>query len=184
MLPQARSDLAAVVVGGKGYVLGGYTGSAFPAEVLVTRDGKMFRVQGALAVPVRYAAVAAIGSTVFVFGGLAADGRPVSTVQSYDTRTGHTRVAGHLPRAVAGATAVVVAGRVLVFGGRLADGAATPDVVSWKHGRAHRVARLKQPVANDAAVAIGPTVWILGGETGAGTELRTVQTITASAGTP
>lgn len=179
-LPQPRSDLAAAVVGDRAYVLGGYTGSSLPAPVLVTSDGRHFHPHGALAVPVRYAAVAATDDAIYLFGGLDSSGTPISDVQRYDIRTGHTRVIGHLPEPLSGASAMVVDGRILVAGGRLANGAATGAVLLWKHNRLHRVTRLRHPVANAASVVRGNIGWLLGGE--AASDLSTVQTISVTSG--
>lgn len=177
-LPQPRSDLATAVVGTRGYVLGGYTGSALPAQVLVTSDGRHYRYHGALAVPVRYAAVAALGGGIYLFGGLDAGGAAISDVQRYDPATGRTRVVGHLPSPMSGASAVVLGGRLFVAGGRLASGAASRAVYRWRAGHLRRVGRLRRPVANAAAVAVGDTAWLLGGE--AASDLATVQTLRLS----
>lgn len=181
-LPEPRSDLAAAVVGGAAYVLGGYTGSSLPPQVLVTRDGRHFRAHGSLAVPVRYAGVTTLGHSIYLFGGLDAGGAPISDVQRYDTRTGRTRIVGHLPDPLSAASAVTLAGHVYVAGGRLAGGAATGGVLAWSHGRLHRVARLRHPVANAAAVVRGSTAWLLGGE--AASDLSTVQTLGVTGGRP
>lgn len=177
-LPQPRSDLAAAVDGTQGYVLGGYTGSSLPAQVLVTSDGLHYRTKGSLAVPVRYAAVAVLGHAIYLFGGLDAGGATISDVQRYDVATGRTRVVGHLPQPLSGASAFVLDGRLVVAGGRLADNAATADVMTWSNGRMHHLTRLRRPVANAATVVQGTTAWLLGGE--AGSDLATVQKLTVS----
>lgn len=179
-LPQPRSDLVTAVVGSRGYVLGGYTGTSLPSQVLVTRNGRHFRPHGALAVPVRYAAAVATGSAIYLFGGLDASGNPVSDIQRYDPRNGRTRVIGQLPAALSGASAVAMDGRILVAGGRLASGATTGAVLMWDAGHLHRVARLRRPVANAASVVADSTAWLLGGESAS--DLSTVQTIRLAGG--
>ena len=64
-LPSARADLAAVTVGDRVVLVGGYDGRHGLADVLATRDGLHFAVVARLARPVRYPAVAAVGPRVF-----------------------------------------------------------------------------------------------------------------------
>jgi hypothetical protein len=120
-LPKARSDLSAVTVGATTYLLGGYDGTRPDAAVLATTDGRTFRTVAALRVPVRYAAVAALGGKIFVFGGLAVTGphagAPVNTIQAVDPARHTCSVIGQLPEPLAGAAAVTLAGEVFVAGG-------------------------------------------------------------------
>jgi hypothetical protein len=120
-LPNARSDLSAVTVGATTYLLGGYDGTRPDAAVLATTDGRTFRTVAALRVPVRYAAVAALGGKIFVFGGLAVTGphagAPVNTIQAVDPVRHTCSVIGQLPEPLAGAAAVTLAGEVFVAGG-------------------------------------------------------------------
>ena len=108
-LPAARSDAAAVTIGGTAYVVGGYTGTRPDAEVLATSDGRGFRGVAALPVPVRYPAVAALGGTIFAFGGEAITGpragQPVERHSGHRPRPAHreshrapTRAAGRRGR--------------------------------------------------------------------------------------
>ena len=69
-LPQARADAGAVTIGRTAYVVGGYDGPAMDSEVVATTDGRRYRPVAALPVPVRYPALAALGSRIYVFGGL------------------------------------------------------------------------------------------------------------------
>src|SRR5215472_1550929 len=120
-LPAARSDAASVTIGGTGYVVGGYTGTRPDAEVLATSDGRSFRAVAALPVPVRYPAVAALGGTIFAFGGEAISGsragQPVDAIQAIDPARHTASVIGHLPEPLAGAAAVVIGGHLFVAGG-------------------------------------------------------------------
>ncbi len=54
-LPVARSDLSAVTVGGRAYVLGGYDGQETVGAILRTSDGAKLETVAQLPVPVRYA---------------------------------------------------------------------------------------------------------------------------------
>jgi hypothetical protein len=120
-MPAARSDAASVTIGGTGYVVGGYTGTRPDAEVLATSDGRSFRPVAALPVPVRYPAVAALGGTIFSFGGEAVTGphagQPVDAIQAIDPARRTASIIGHLPEPLAGAAAVTIGGHLFVAGG-------------------------------------------------------------------
>jgi len=169
-LPQARSDIAAAVVGGRGYVVGGFDGAKPTADVLVTDDGSTFHVAATLPVAVRYPAIAVLGSKIYVIGGQsvsgpAGNGPPVGDVQAVDVSNGSATVVSQLPGALTEASAFVLQGAVFVAGGvrggivqrtvfRLdpATGALTP------------VATLPEPRADAAVASVGATAYLIGGE--------------------
>ena len=103
-----RSDLSAVTVGRRTFLVGGYDGSKI-------RDGarndrrREFALLGDLPVPVRYAAVAAVGTDVYVIGG-SNGGGAVRHVQALDTKTGAVRVIGELPQGLSDAVAATLEG--------------------------------------------------------------------------
>jgi hypothetical protein len=80
-LPAARSDLSAATLHGTTYLVGGFDGSAMTPDVLATTHGVSFRRVAQLAIPVRYAAVAGLGSALWVVGGV------TSTVEGGTTET-------------------------------------------------------------------------------------------------
>ncbi len=183
-LPAVRSDLTAVNVAKRIYVVGGYNGSqvADPA-VLASRGGSTWRTVARLRNPVRYPATAALGRTVWVFGG-ERNGVEVGTVQSIDLATGTSTVAAHLPQPLGHAIAVPVGSRILLCGGRTNAGGLSrlcrwfdPATTTFS-----RAGKLPWPLADSAAVVAGSTVYLLGGETPALTD-RVVQ-IAVSGGTP
>ena len=92
-LPTPRSDAAAVTVAGIAYLVGGYDGINADPTVLATSDGRTFRSVAALAVPVRYPAVAALAGVIYVFGGPAiagaVAGQPIDTIQMVNSPTAH-----------------------------------------------------------------------------------------------
>lgn len=168
-LAQPRADAAAVTIGRTAYVVGGYSGRGMDREVVATADGRRFHPVTALPVPVRYPAVAALGSSIYVFGGLGANGRPVDTVQRIDTGTSGATVVGHLPRPVSAAAAGTVDGTIYVAGGRTLRGP-TSGVYAFKPHAASllRAGSLRVPVANAGAAVTGGRLWIVGGETRGG----------------
>jgi hypothetical protein len=176
-LPEARSDLSTVTIAGRVYLVGGYTGTTQLPDVLETTNGTSFTTVAALPVPVRYAAVVAVGSTIWVFGG-EHDGRPVRDIQRIDTTTGNATIVGRLPSARSDAAAMVVDDRVLVAGGRGPGGlvVATVDEFDPQAFTLRSVVRLSIPVANTAVTVAGNTAYLIGGESQ--TPIDAVQTIT------
>ena len=96
-LPAPRADLGAPVVGAEAIVVGGGAAGSADPRVLATVDGVHFRLVARLPTAVRYAAVAAIGSLVFVVGGAARSG-DVATIQVIDVAAGTVRIVGRLRR--------------------------------------------------------------------------------------
>lgn len=171
-LPVPRSDLAAVVVGARAYVLGGFDGTRVVPDVLPTADGAHFHRVGALAQPVRYGAVAAVGGAVWVIGGQlgtsesGAIGGQTDDIQRFDPRTGIAKVVGHLPVTLGHASAVAIDGQLFVLGGR------TGTDLSNHIWRVNTATGAVTPAGtlpyarSDAGVAvIGSRAWLIGGET-------------------
>jgi hypothetical protein len=177
-LAQARADAGAVTVGHAVYLVGGYSGSAMDPEVVATSDGRRYRAVVELRVPVRYPALAAVGSRIYVFGGLAADGRPTRTVQLVDVGRRVARVIGRLPVALDGAAAGVLDGTVYLAGGLTTAGPTTAVYAFEPRGASFRRAgSLRVAVANAGASVSGGRLWIVGGEGVGGRPVAAVQTI-------
>jgi N-acetylneuraminic acid mutarotase len=206
-LPQPRTDEAEATIGSTTYLVGGDSGTGLDPQVLATADGRSFVGVATLAEPVQSAAVAAVGSELYVFGGqnLSATGpsSPLDTIQSVDPRTHRARIVGHLPEPLSGAAAVTVGGQVLVIGGTTtatpnlappagsagSSGASTgtsssvtsPNVWWFNPStdRASRVAQLPEPVSNAGIAVIGTVVWVIGGESN-GTPVSAVQSLSVT----
>lgn len=176
-LPVARADEAAVTVDNEMVVLGGALNSVLDRSVLATTDGVSFRTIATLAVGVRYAAVAALDGTVYLFGG-AGSGGDVATVQAIDVATGTVQRLVDLPRTMSHATAIVLDGRIVLAGGRHA-GKALDTILAFDPatGRTMEVGRLPEAMSDAAGTVIGSTAYLLGGE--AGGPLDTVVLLTA-----
>jgi hypothetical protein len=165
-LPVPRSDLTAVSYHGRTFVLGGYDGrSPALADVLATGDGRRWRTVARLPVPVRYAAVARFGGTLWVFGG-EVNGTMVRVVQRIDLRTGGTRVAGRLPGPLGHSVAVRLGDRVLLIGGRTDSRTVTSRMWWFRPGspRFTAAGHLPTPLADTAVVETGGTAYLVGGE--------------------
>jgi hypothetical protein len=174
-LPAVRSDLSAVTIGNRAYVLGGYDGTTPDPSVLATTDGTSFSHVADLKVPARYLAAVAVGGRVFAFGGETANGGATDAIQEVDPAHGRARVVGHLPQAVSHAAAVVLGGSVYVLGGE-ANGAATDR--AWRFDPAtHKVSPahpLPEPVAGGAAATVGDAAYLVGGTGSGGEAVATV----------
>ncbi len=165
LLPRPRSDLAAVGIGGAVYLVGGYDGAALSSSVLMSTDGTTFTSVASMPVPVRYPAIAALGDTIWVFGGQNASG-PSDVIQRIDVRTGHSRIVARLPSALSGASAVLLHGQIFLCGGTtpagISDAIRRVDPVA---GRTSLVGHLPTPLSNAAAAVLDNTGYLLGGET-------------------
>ena len=174
-LPTPRSDLAAVTLGGKLYVVGGYDGLVPSPEVLRTSDGRRFATVARLPVPVRYPAVATEGRTIYVFGGQTATGASTDAIQAIDSTTGRASVVGHLPKALAHASAIALGGRIYLLGGAIGSGP-TALIVGFdpSSARASVAGRLPVPITNAAAATLGHIGYLVGGIGSGGSPLRSV----------
>ncbi|HTM68336.1 MAG TPA: kelch repeat-containing protein [Candidatus Binatia bacterium] len=112
-------------------------------------------------------ASAAIGSKVYVIGGLDGFARTMSTVEVFDTKTNAWTKARSLPKPVHHAAAAAAGGKIYVFGG-LTGLAATPtdalyiydpDKDGWSRGK-----DLPDAVGAAAVVAVDGKIHLLGGK--------------------
>ena len=179
----ARADAGAVTIGHTVYLVGGYDGSAMSAEVVASTDGRRYRPVVALRVPVRYPALAALGSRIYVFGGQTANGRPSGVVQVVDPTTRTSSVVGRLPVPLSAAAAGVLGGTIYVAGGRGARGptraiyAFVPQKASFLRAGSLRVA-----TANAGSTVSNGRLWIVGGESSGGGPSADVQMVVPNPG--
>lgn len=167
-MPTVRADVTAAVAAGRVILVGGFDGAGPQSSVWATRDGRRFSVVAHLPRPVRYPAVAALGTSVYAFGGLISGGEYTGTftndIQRVDLRTGSARIVGHLPAPVAHAMAATVDGRVYVLGGSTPNGpSASVRRLDPVTGRTSPAGRLPHPLTDAAVASIGSTVYLLGG---------------------
>jgi hypothetical protein len=172
-LPTARSDLAATVAGSEAVIVGGYDGTSPANAVLATSDGAHFRVVGMLRSPVRYPAVAVMGSYVYVFGGEWA-GRLSTAIQRVNVGTGGVDLVGQLPVGLGHAAALVLNDQIWVVGG-LAPGGPSNGVLHFdaQSGAVASAGTLPKPVSDAGIAVLGGTGYLVGGEVG-GSPMRTV----------
>jgi N-acetylneuraminic acid mutarotase len=163
-LPTTRSDLSAAALAGRAYVLGGYDGEAPAGAILQTTDGSHFTTVTTLPVPFRYAAVAALGSTIYAFGGELANGADSNAIQAFDTVTRRATVIAHLPQALSHASAVSLGGLMYILGGRTSE-VPTDRILSFDPARrrVHLAGHLPFPLTNAAAATVGSVGYLVGG---------------------
>jgi outer membrane protein assembly factor BamB len=176
-LPQARADDSAVTIGSTAYVVGGYSGPSADGSVLATTNGGGYSTVANLPVPVRYAAVAALGGKIYVFGGDAASGphsgNPLTTVQVIDPAKHSATLDGNLPLPLAGAAAAVLNGTIYLAGGETPTAGSNATVhesgaiYAWSPVRRQALAagHLFVPVAHAGVAVLGSRAWLVGGET-------------------
>jgi outer membrane protein assembly factor BamB len=182
-LPQARADAGAVTIGHTVYVVGGYDGPAMDSEVVATTDGRHYRPVVALRVPVRYPALAVLGSRIYVFGGLGANGRPSDAVQLVDPAGRTARVVGRLPRPLEGAAAGVLGGTIYLAGGRTAAGPTKAVYAFQPRGASFlRSGSLRVGVAYAGAAVSNGRLWIVGGESRGQQPIADVQMVVPNTG--
>ena len=174
-LPAVRSDLSAVTIDGKAYVLGGYDGTTPDPAVLSTSDGSSFSHVADLEVPARYMATAALDGRIYAFGGETASGSPTDAIQEIDPAQGTARQVGRLPHPVSHAAAVVLDSSIYVLGGEEAGGATAR---SWRFdpatGKVFPAPSLPQPTAGGAVAGFGHSAYLVGGTGANGEALSSV----------
>jgi N-acetylneuraminic acid mutarotase len=174
-LPTVRSDLSAVTIGNRAYVLGGYDGTAPLDSVLSTADGSSFSRVATLPAPARYLATAALGGKIYAFGGETASGGTSDAIREVDPQAGTARAIGHMPQPLSHAGAIVLGGSIYVLGGE--DGGTASDRI-WRFEPASRklvpAGRLPSPVAAGAATVVGSTGYLIGGKEASGVALSSV----------
>ncbi|MGO9559314.1 MAG: PQQ-binding-like beta-propeller repeat protein [Acidimicrobiales bacterium] len=182
VLAQARADDSAVTIGSVGYIVGGYNGSVGDAAVLATSNGRDYRVVADLPVPVRYAAVAAVGGDIYVFGGDATTGpragAPTATVQMVDPLAHRATIVGAMALPIDGASAATLNGVIYVAGGETVAAGASPSstakevgsIYAWSvsERRALLAGHLFAPVSHAGLAVVGSRAWLVGGEVAPG----------------
>jgi hypothetical protein len=185
-LPEARSDVSAATIRGTTYIVGGYDGSVMAPAVLATTDGLSFKPVAQLAIPVRYAAVAGLGNTLWIAGGVTStsEGGTVDTdaIQKVDLASGRVSVTGRLPQPMGHAAALVLDGQIFVLGGRSGT---VPSAAIFRldpsSGALVLAGHLPDPVSDAGAVVVGGVGYLVGGEiTGPAEPLDTVVALRSS----
>lgn len=165
-LKSERFGMPAVAVGPSIYVLGGnsrprVTGSI---ERIDTRNNTVSPLAGAL-VPRYFQGAEAVGSTLYIFGGIERGGDyvPSLRVERFDTLSGQVTQMSQAPTVLITPASAEVGGKIYVVGGSDEDGRRLntlwiydPPTDAWTPGAPMRVARECDVVAQDGVIyAIG-----------------------------
>jgi hypothetical protein len=170
-LPAQRADLAAAAVAKEVVVAAGFDGTGPLDTVFATTDERHFRLVTRLPQAVRYPAVAAVGNSVYLFGGLEFGGEYTGTfsraIQRVDLASGRATIVGRLPTPYAHAMATVRDGQVFVLGGSTPAGASNAILrFDPATGGVSRVGALPEHVADGGIATIGDTTYVVGGISG------------------
>jgi hypothetical protein len=171
-LPGQRADLAATTVGKEVVVAAGFDGTGPLDSVLATTDERHFRLVARLPQAVRYPAVAVVGNSVYLFGGLEFGGEYTGTfsraIQRVDLASGQATIVGRLPTSYAHAMATVRDGQAFVLGGSTPAGASNAILrFDPATGAVSRAGTLPEHVADGGIATIGDTTYVVGGLSGA-----------------
>jgi hypothetical protein len=165
-LPRAFSKAAAVALpDGRLIVLGGYTGAGSLDTVLAGLPSRL-RVVSRLPQPTHDAAAAAVGGSIYLFGG----GESVSmpSVVRIDPGTGSTAEAPPLGEPLSDLGAVAIGGHAYLVGGYTGTQFATAILRYRPQGAAAVVGRLPTGTRYAGVTALGRTIYVAGGLTTAG----------------
>jgi hypothetical protein len=157
-LDEPLSDLGAARVGGKTYLVGGYTGAKYASAIL--RVGRRDRTTTFARLPVglRYAGVAALRGKIYVAGGLTPSGES-RAVYAFDPGASTVRRVATLPAPEAHAALAALDGELYLVGGR------SVLRIDPASRRVSRAATLKQMLTDPNAVTLGNRIVIVGGGT-------------------
>jgi Kelch motif protein len=108
-------------------------------------------------------AAAVLEDTIFVAGGMTADGLATTRVESFDPAASAWSMEPALPVALHHAMAAALDGRLYVLGGFDLSGRASDRVFRLDGSRWLKAPNLKRPRAAGGAVAVGHTLIVVGG---------------------
>jgi N-acetylneuraminic acid mutarotase len=164
------SDVAAAALGGRFYVVGGYTGTQPLATIVEWRPGATARVVARMPVALRYAAVAVAGSQIVIAGGSVGTSASRS-VYAFDPARATVRKIARLSHPLTHSSAATLGGIVYLLGGRGANqGTQTRRVLAIDpaSGRVHTAGHLPRAVSDAGAVAVPGAILLAGGRDSAG----------------
>lgn len=167
-MPTSRDGLAAAMLGGNVYAIGGEDGLglAYGTVEIYDPSSDAWSTGPAMPTPRFLLAAVAAGGTIYAIGGT--NGTDLSTVEAYDPATASWGAKAGLTTARRGLAAAAVGGTIYAIGGVNGGGivaaveAYDPDTDSWV-----TKAPLPVPMEFLAAATVGGTVYVLGGFDGA-----------------
>jgi YVTN family beta-propeller protein len=172
-LPAPLRDPSPAAVGTRMILAGGLTSADTSSDGIVSADTTSAHTIGRLPSPRHDTAAAALGGSVYVFGGGNGTSQ-LDEIVRVDPASGTSTVVGHLPTASSDSAAAAVGGSAWVVGGY--TGSRWLDtIVAWRPGASARVvAHLPFTVRYAAVTAVGDGLVIAGGSLENGTASRAV----------
>jgi hypothetical protein len=159
-MDEPLSDLGAVTIGGRAYLVGGYTGTKFASAVLRYGAGGKTTTVARLPAGTRYAGVAAIGPTIYVAGGLTTSGA-TSAVYAVNIAADTANQVATLPAPEDHAALAALGGELYLVGG--------PRIlrIDPASGAVTVAATLPTALTDPTATVVGVRIVIAGGGTNA-----------------
>jgi outer membrane protein assembly factor BamB len=160
-LPVPTHDDAAVLLDGKVYLLGGGQATSSDAVVRITTGGRASRV-GTLGEPLSDLGAAVIGRTAYIAGGYTGAQYATGILAFHG---GVPKLAARLPAGLRYAGVASLDGMVYVAGGITTSG--TSNAVyrfDPATGTVEQLAALPRPIAHAPLVALGGSLYLLGGD--------------------
>jgi Kelch motif len=158
LVPASRVAAAPFGTGGALF-LGGYDTSGAPTDTVQTLAGASVQAAGTLPAGDASAVAAALGSTVYLFGGVGGIGATI-----YDISPTASTAVGSLPAPTADAAIATAGGTAYVIGGYTGTTELNTIVAFTPPGTATVVATLPVPLRFATAVATGGEIYVIGGE--------------------
>lgn len=164
-LPEGRAGMAAAVVEGRMYVMGGQTAAGLSADTLMfDLTLNTWEKRAPLPEAVRDVQAVVLGERLYLAGGVRADGKVSAALRVYDPRADVWTQAAAMPAGRSAAAAAALDGRLYLFGGW--DGQRACDTVwvydpsqdRWTEG-----GRLPQAVRGAAALPLEGRLMVMGG---------------------
>ena len=175
-LPVATHDAAAAVLGGRVYLFGGgQTTSSDTIDRLDPATG-LATLVGTIGEPLSDLGAATVGPAAFLVGGYTGSAW-ATAIQRY--LPGHRPfVAGRLPAGLRYAGVAASGGRIYAVGGVTSRGPSSAILVfDPSRGTTRRIGSLPHTVAHAALVALGRSLYLIGGTNAAGAPLATITRI-------
>jgi N-acetylneuraminic acid mutarotase len=120
-MPSARTEVAAVELGGDIYVIGGYDQGADLVEAYDPAKDAWQR-RAPLPKPLHHTAAAAVGGKIYVIGGYVSGVGPVNTVYEYDPAADQWTQKQPMPTARGALSVGVIGRKIFAVGGVGANG--------------------------------------------------------------
>lgn len=181
-LPVGASDVAGASIGHTAFVVGGFT-ETVPLRTIVAYTPRVgTHIAAMLPLPLRYAAVAAVGGRLLIAGGTSGSSAQ-RAILSFDPASGVVSHLGELPRATTHAAGATLHELFYVIGGRgesLTTQTAAILAVNPATGKVRAAGRLPKAESDIGAASLPGSIVLVGGRDSAGQAQDRAMTLVAS----